>query len=121
MAYGNKGYKNKGAGKGVRLTGLFKTKRNGLYVGSVNEEKIAELVQLIKKATKEEKEIVLFLWKSKYDDGPKFTLQADLQNDYKPKGGARRGRPIEDDDDDDAEDEPEDKAPDDKDDPFGDD
>lgn len=100
-------------GSGVRLTGLFKTKRQGLYVGSVNEEKLQELIALIKKAKGEDKEITVFLWKSKFQEGPLFSLNMDIAQD-KPKGGFQKRRPIEDDPDD----EPADKPDEDDDDPF---
>lgn len=124
MAYGNR-RGGKPQGSSVRLTGLFKTKRNGLYVGSINGEKIEELVALIKKALKQEKDITLFLWKSKYDDGPRFSVNMDLAQD-RPQGGKRR-RPIQDDDEDDAgyepdeDDEADEKTKDKDDDPFADD
>jgi len=106
MAYGNRQGGGKPQGSSVRLTGLFKTKRNGLYVGSLNAEKIEELVVLIKKALKTEKDLTVFLWKSKYDDGPKFSVNMDLAQD-RPQGGKRR-RPIQEDDDTDADNEEED-------------
>ena len=122
MAYGRGGYGNKGGnkkGKGVRVTGLFKTKRQGLYVGGINDEKLAELIALIKQAKAADKEITVFMWKSKFSDGPLFSLTMDLAQDKNERGSRPKRRPIEDDDDDNDQDEAE--PAEDGDDPFGDD
>lgn len=99
--------KRKGSGGGkktsVRLTGFFKTKKRGLFVGSVDE--MDDLIGRIKKAKAEDKGLVLFLWRNEdVEEGqPVFTSYIDVQRDKdegdRPKGGYKKRKPIEDDDD----------------------
>jgi len=89
-----------------RITGLFKTKRRGLYVGGTNAETFQSLVDKIKAAKSEGKQLTFFLWKSKFEDGPVFSLNVDLEQDRNERP---KRKPIEDDDDDDFEEEDEDK------------
>jgi hypothetical protein len=114
MAYG----KSKGNYSGVKATGLFATKRKGLYVGTISPEKVEEVVALIKKALKQERGITAFLWKSKYEDGPKFSLSLDVAQERNDRGAKPKRKPIEDDDE--EEDSDSEESSDDSD-PFGDD
>lgn len=100
MAFKFRGKKKKGTS--VRLTGMFKTKRRGLWVGSVTE--IDEMKSKIKTAIAEDKGLVFFLWKNEDEDGPAYTLSMDVsQDEDRPKGktyGKPKRKPVEDDDED---------------------
>lgn len=91
MGWGNKsGSKFSGKGKkrtGVRLTGLFKTKKQGLLTGKLREEEVKGLAKIVKRALVEEKEIVFFAYKN--DEGPAiYSIIADVQEDsFGSKGG----------------------------------
>lgn len=112
-------FKGKGKKKGVRLTGLFRTKRKGLYVGKVRaDEELSALKKLIKKAEAEGSDLTMFVWKNKDEDGPAFTLVADIAQDA--EGGKRRKRRDEDDEDEDQDEEDDEDGEDDED-PFADD
>ena len=93
-------YRGKGGGKSdrsdSRLTGLFKTKRRGLYVGGTNDETLDALVKKIKAAKAEGKQLTFFLWKSKFDEGPVFSLNVDVEQDRQARSSRK---PIEPDDD----------------------
>ena len=123
MAFQRSG-KSKGSGPNgtsVRVTGLFGTKRKGLFVGSLNDEKIQELVKLIKKAISSEKEITVFLWKSKFEEGPRYSLNMDLAQDRAERDSRKPKRRIEEDDDDEPADDDDDEKPAKGNDPFEDD
>lgn len=112
-----KGSKKKGTS--VRLTGLFKTKRRGLWVGSVTD--LDEMKGKIKQAIAEEKGLVFFLWRNEdAEDGtPAYTISMDVSSDEdgsKKKSKPKR-KPVEDDEDED-EDEPEEEEKDDDEAPF---
>jgi hypothetical protein len=83
----------------VRLTGFFKTKKRGLYVGSIDE--LDDLITKIKKAKAVDRGLVLFLWRNEDEEEgkPKFTSYVDVQRE---DDGGKRGKrkPIEDDDED---------------------
>lgn len=98
MAFKFRGKKKKGTS--VRLTGMFKTKRRGLWVGSVTE--IDEMKSKIKTAIAEDKGLVFFLWKNEDEDGPAYTLSMDVsQDEDRPKGKPfKKRKPVEDDDED---------------------
>lgn len=104
MAFKFRGKGGKKKGTSVRLTGMFKTKRRGLYVGSVTE--IDEMKSRIKTAIAEDKGLVFFLWKNDDEDGPAYTLSMDVSQDedgYKKKSGKPKRKPVEDDEDESAE------------------
>src|SRR5688572_14487388 len=84
--------------KSARITGLFRSKRKGLYVGTARPEDIEKLVEKIKAAMRAKKGLTLFLWKNDDADGPAFSLSADVAQDF--PGGKKR-RPIDEDDEDD--------------------
>lgn len=79
--------KKKGNDNGVRLTGLFKTKRPGCYVGKMRAEEIKPLRMLLKKAVDTEKDIAVFLYKNDNPgDGPLFSLKAALNEEMQKSG-----------------------------------
>lgn len=106
MAYNSQKYSggkrgSKKPNSGVRLTGLFATKRRGLYTGSVaaGSEQLDGLIAKIKEAKASNKGLSFFLWKSTFEEGPPFSINVDIQQD-KPQGNKKFNRkPIEDDDD----------------------
>jgi len=90
MAWGKKKWKSKKQFDGVRVTGFFKTKTKGLYVGKTlgNGDGLMELRKLCKQAADQEKELVFFLryWPDDDDgDKPKFSLSASIDTP-RPKG-----------------------------------
>lgn len=97
-------FRSKKKGMSVRLTGLFKTKRRGLWVGSVTE--LDAMKSKIKTAIAEDKGLVFFLWKNDDEDGPAYTISMDVsQDEDRPKGksyGRPKRKPVEDDDDSDS-------------------
>ena len=98
MAYssrGNRGGSKKKEYTSVQCTGLFKTKKKGLYVGSTTDEYFDKFVEKVKEAKKKGKGVAFFLWRNDPDksDTP-YTLYMDVNTDQ-PKG-----RKIEEDDDD---------------------
>jgi len=97
MAFKFRG-KSKKKGTSLRLTGLFKTKRRGLWVGSVTE--LDEMKAKFKAALAEDKGLVFFLWKNEDEDGPAYTISMDVQqDDDRPRGKKRRPEPEDDDSD----------------------
>jgi len=92
MAYGGK-FKGKGKKEytSVQLTGLFKTQKKGLYVGSSTGEYFDKAVAKIKEAIKAKKGVTFFLWRNDPDKSEAaFTLYMDLDNMQK------KGKKIED-------------------------
>jgi hypothetical protein len=105
MAFKFRG-KSKKKGTSLRLTGMFKTKRRGLFVGSVSE--LGEMKDKLKAALAEEKGLVFFLWRNEdtEEGGPAYTLSMDVsQEDDRPKKsyGKPKRKPVEDDEDQDEE------------------
>lgn len=88
MAYnGPRGSKSKFTS--VRLTGLFKTKKRGLCVGTINEEAIDKLIVKIKEAKQQHKDMTLFLWvndKKDEENQPYFTASVDVTQDRPAPG-----------------------------------
>lgn len=97
MAY-SKYSKGKSKRTSVRLTGLFKTKRKGMYVGSIDN--MDDLIGKIKEAKKADKGLVIFSFRNEdAEEGqPLFTMYADVQNEQ--GSGPKKRKPIEDDDED---------------------
>ena len=58
VAYGKKKFTS------VRLTGLFKTKKPGLFVGSVALKDLGDLIAKIKEAREKELGLTFFAWKN---------------------------------------------------------
>lgn len=100
-------FKGKKGGKGVRLTGLFKSQSHkGLYTGSIKADDLGELISVIKKAKAEEKGIVFFLWKNdevESSKDPIFTLKANVSEPYERKKQIEVADDDDDDDDTEAE------------------
>ena len=121
MAWSGKS-KNKSKGTMVRLTGLFRTKTRGLFVGGVDGENLDKLIARIKKARGEGKGLVVFLWKNEDTEGnqPKYTLNADVARDREDAPRKNRKPIVADPEDEDTDSDPfgddEDKTDDDDDD-----
>lgn len=81
MAFYDK--RKKKSGSSIRLTGMFKSKKRGLAVGSITD--LDELIALVKKARAEEQGLVFFLWRNDIEDDekkqPDYTLYADVNKD----------------------------------------
>ena len=94
----------RGSGKkytSVRLTGLFKTKKRGLCVGTINDEAIDKLIEKIKEAKKQKKELTVFLWAFSPQEGkpvpehpPLFTISVDLAQPPPSRGAAIEPDPF---------------------------
>src|SRR3990167_5907602 len=91
----------------LKVTGFFKAKKQGLYVGGIKPddgyEGLANLVSKIKEAKAEKAGLVFFLWKNTYEDGPYFNMFVDVSRDEdRPRRGAKpassQRRKIEEDD-----------------------
>jgi hypothetical protein len=82
----------------VRLTGLFGTKKPGLYVGNARAEEIEQLVEKCNAALDADKGLTFFLFKNKDRDSEMaFSLSADVQTDFKGRKNKRSERIDEDD------------------------
>lgn len=79
--------------KSVRLTGLFKTKRPGLFVGTCRAEDLKQLIAKIKAAKEEDKGLTFFVWKNQ-GEGPTLSLSVDVEQE-RPARTSRK--PIEED------------------------
>lgn len=83
---------SQGDGKGVRVTGLFAGKREGLWTGRLRKEDIENLMGLFDSALNSNQLITMFLWENQ--DGPQFSLTANVAQEFKGGGGGggfRRG------------------------------
>lgn len=78
-------------GKGVRVTGLFAGKREGLWTGRLRKEDIENLMGLFDSALNSNQLVTMFLWENQ--DGPQFSLTANVAQEFKGGGGGgfRRG------------------------------
>jgi hypothetical protein len=72
-------------GKGVRVTGLFSGKREGLWTGRLRKEDIENLMTLFDNALNSNQLVTMFLWENQ--DGPQFSLTANLAQEFKGGGG----------------------------------
>lgn len=75
-------------GKGVRVTGLFAGKREGLWTGRLRKEDIENLMGLFDNALSNNQLITMFLWENQ--DGPQFSLTANVAQEFKGGGGGGR-------------------------------
>lgn len=116
--------------KFLRLTGMWESKRQGLFTGKLRPEDIEKLIGKAEEADKAGCPLVFFLWEndkgSKKD--PVFTLQVAVADEDNSRGRSRgssrgRGRDRDEDDEDekprrskreDPEDEPEEEEEDEK-------
>jgi hypothetical protein len=64
----------------IKLTGLFKTKRQGMYVGSVSVEVMEELLAMMNTSKAQKNGLVLFAFKNDKggDRGPVLNLLIDV-------------------------------------------
>jgi len=100
------------------LTGLFASKRSGLYVGTSRPEDIDNLIAKIKEAKAAGKELTFFVWKNDRGPGPAMSLSVDLAQDRPVR---ERGRAIEEDGDENPNARDLERQGKDNDDPFGED
>lgn len=80
-------------GKYVRLTGLWPSKKDGLFSGKLRPEDIEKLLDKAEEAAKNDAALVFLLWENTDKRGrkdPDFTLQVTVSED--DGGGSRRGR-----------------------------
>ncbi len=109
--------------KYLRLTGLWESKKGGLFTGKLRAEDVEKLIEKCEEADKANSQIVFFLWENdqkRNRKDPDFTLQAavadeeqssrrrssrddDDEEEDKPK---RRGKRDEPDDDEEEEEKP---------------
>ena len=75
-------------GKGVRVTGLFAGKREGLWTGRLRREDIEKLMGLFEDALNTNQLVAMFLWENQ--DGPQFSLTANIAQEFKENGGGGR-------------------------------
>ena len=97
----------------VRVTGLFKTKRPGMMIGTARAEDIDKLIEKIKEARGAKKGLTFMLFKNDRGDGPAASLLVDVEQERQGGQATRpKPKPIEDDpfgaEDDAPEGEPED-------------
>lgn len=81
----------------VRLTGLFKTKKRGLCVGTIQKETIDKLIEKIKEAKKQDREMTVFLWvndKKDEENQPYFTVSMDVARDAPARGKVIEADPF---------------------------
>lgn len=83
--------------KYVRLTGMWPTKKDGLFTGKMRTEDIDKLIEKAEEAEKNDKQLVFFLWENdkKERKDPEFTLQmaiAEEQEGARSSGRSSRGR-----------------------------
>lgn len=89
-SYGQRNTQSQGDGKGVRVTGLFAGKREGLWTGRLRREDIENLMGLFDNALNSNQLVTMFLWENQ--DGPQFSLTANLAQEFKGGGGGRFNR-----------------------------
>lgn len=86
----------------VRVTGLFATKRDGLFVGTAKGEQFDALIEKLKAAKQAGRGLTFFLWENTFKDGPPFSINVDVEQDQQQNAPAHRGygarRKIEEDD-----------------------
>lgn len=108
---GNRGGRGRGnrASTAARITGLFKTQKQGLYVGGADGEQLEALIEKIKAAKAKGRGITFFMWRSDFEEGPPYSLTVDVaQEDSRGGGGGSRGRRRPSDDEDEIEEQEED-------------
>lgn len=78
--------------KYVRLTGLWESKKRGLFSGKLREQDIEKLVEKIDEAKDAGSDLIFFLWENNDKRGrkdPDYTLQVAVAEDA--AGGGGRG------------------------------
>lgn len=83
------------AGNMNRISYFTPTRRDGMFVGIVNEDNLTSLIDVIKDAKGQGKSIVFFLWRNEPKEGRKSvaTLTVAVQQD-RPSGDGPSRRPI---------------------------
>ena len=61
----------------IKLGGLFRTKRAGMYVGNIKPDELEELQALLNSKKVQRHGMVIFMFKNTRPDGPVFNLLAD--------------------------------------------
>ena len=61
----------------IKLGGLFKTKRQGMWVGNIKPDELEELQALLNSKKVQRHGMVIFMFKNTRPDGPIFNLLAD--------------------------------------------
>ncbi len=87
-SYGHRNQQAQGDGNGVRVTGLFAGKREGLWTGRLRKEDIENLMGLLDSALNSNQLVTMFLWENQ--DDPQFSLTANLAQEFKGGGGGNR-------------------------------
>jgi len=84
------------AGNMNRISYFTPTRRDGMFVGIVNEENLDSLISVIKDAKGQGKSIVFFLWRNEPKEGRKSvaTLTVAVQQDHRPSVDGPSRRPI---------------------------
>ena len=90
----------------VRVTGLFKTKKPGMMIGTARPEDIENLIEKIKEARAAKKGLTFMLFKNDRGDGPAASLLVDVEQERR-SARPERAKPIEDDPFDESDDAPE--------------
>lgn len=90
LAYGRP---QRAKGTSARLTGLFKTKRPNLFIGSI--EDLKPLIEKIKEATNQKRGLTFFLWKNDPGKGPALSLSVDVEQPREARAQQQPRRPIE--------------------------
>lgn len=77
--------------KGVRVTGFFAGKREGLLTGKLRTQDIEGLLTLLDQAAQSNQEVMFFLWENQQQPGkPILSLTANIAQP-RPNNGFRRG------------------------------
>lgn len=82
----------------IKVSGLFRTKRQGMYVGNISPDVMEELQALMNTGKAQKNGVVLFMFKNQREGGPLFNLLADAA---KPRNDGKKKyrKPIDEDDD----------------------
>ncbi len=108
-SYGKKNG-NKSNYTSVRLTGMFKTKKPGMYVGNLRKEDLEALIGKIKEAKADGKSLVFFLFRNQDKEADiAFSLLADSKDEDRNARKSKKSNRIEEDDDAEVEEESEDE------------
>jgi cobalamin biosynthesis protein CobT len=102
MGFRNYGKKNGKHGKSkytsVRLTGMFRTKKPGMYVGNLRKEDLEALIMKIKESKSDGKSLVFFLFRNlDKDSNSAFSLLVDSVHEDRTVRKSKKSSRIEDD------------------------
>ena len=91
MPYGRKKSNN----GGLRLTGLFRTKKKNLRIGNITGESMEGLIALIKKAKQADKGLTVFVWANPPEDDSKLVgaISVALEQDQEDRPQRRTIKP----------------------------